>query len=193
MAGKTRQGADMWPFPVGGSLWPQGVIGALIAVCAVLALQGGAGAGPAGAYRRPAGWIGWPVVAGLVGTAAYGSVRLLLLALHNSAGLPGYVVTLPDMEPVGLPLAALLMAGLLATALLASTPARRTEGTARGRGGDGRTAGMDVLAHVPLCFLWPDTAERPGGQCRCPLLAAFAGMGLVGLRDGPRGWPEPTR
>lgn len=93
----------MWPFPVGGSLWPQGVIGALIAVCAVLAFRAEQARDRLARTARPAGWIGWPVVAGLVGTAAYGSVRVLLLALHNSAGLPGYVVTLPNMEPVGLP------------------------------------------------------------------------------------------
>ncbi|WBO64753.1 sensor histidine kinase [Streptomyces camelliae] len=69
---------------------------------------------------RPVGRIGWPVVAGLVGTAAYGSVPTLLFALHNSAGSGGYVVTVPDLEPGGLLPAALLMAGLLATTLLAS-------------------------------------------------------------------------
>ncbi|OIK27006.1 hypothetical protein VT52_013565 [Streptomyces malaysiense] len=60
-------------------------------------------------------------MAGLVGTAAYGSVPVLLFALHNFAGGAGYVVTVPDLQPDGLLPAALLMAGLLATTLLTST------------------------------------------------------------------------
>ncbi|MFI1168616.1 hypothetical protein ACH4UM_34890 [Streptomyces sp. NPDC020801] len=47
----------------------------------------------------------------------------LLAALHNSAGSPGYLITVPDLEPGGLLPAALLMAGLLATSLLTSTRA----------------------------------------------------------------------
>ncbi|MGW7822681.1 sensor histidine kinase [Streptomyces puniciscabiei] len=64
-------------------------------------------------------------MAGLVGTAAYGSVGALLRDLHSPAGTSGYVITLPDLEPVGLLPAALLMAGLLATTLLASAHAPR--------------------------------------------------------------------
>ncbi|MFE9449083.1 sensor histidine kinase [Streptomyces sp. NPDC006739] len=64
-------------------------------------------------------------MAGLVGTAAYGSVPALLFALHNSTGGAGYVVTVPELEPGGLLPAALLMAGLLATVLLSSARAPR--------------------------------------------------------------------
>ncbi|MFC9634392.1 LuxR C-terminal-related transcriptional regulator [Streptomyces mirabilis] len=77
------------------------MIGALIAVCAVLAFRAEQARDRLARTARPAGWIGWPVVTGLVGTAAYGSVRVLLLALHNSAGLPGYVVTLLLADQAG--------------------------------------------------------------------------------------------
>ncbi|MEU9990720.1 histidine kinase [Streptomyces sp. NPDC048045] len=93
---------------------------ALTAVCAVLAFRAEQARDRPGRSARRAGRIGWPVVAGLVGTAAYGSVPTLLLALHNSAGSGGYVVTVPELQPDGLLPAALLMAGLLATTLLPS-------------------------------------------------------------------------
>jgi signal transduction histidine kinase len=116
----------MWPFPVGGTPWPQGVIVGLTAVCAVVAFRAeqarGRPAGTAGAAG--AGRLGWPVVAGLLGTAAYGGVPVLLFALHNPGrDGTGYVVTVPDLEPSGLLPSALLMAGLLATALLPSARA----------------------------------------------------------------------
>ncbi|MEU7060187.1 histidine kinase [Streptomyces sp. NPDC046197] len=102
------------------------VLAVLTAVCAVLAFRAEQARARPARTALSAGRIGWPVVAGLVGTAAYGSVPALLTDLHNtSAALPGYVVTLPDLEPGGLLPAALLMAGLLATALLTSAPAPR--------------------------------------------------------------------
>ncbi len=110
----------MWPFPVDGAPWPGGVLVALTAVCAVLAFRAEQARDRPVRTGRPAGRIGWPVVAGLVGTAAYGSVPALLLALHNTAGTGGYIVTVPDLQPDGLLAAALLMAGLLATTLLPS-------------------------------------------------------------------------
>ncbi|MGW1911910.1 sensor histidine kinase [Streptomyces sp. NPDC002076] len=115
----------MWPFPMGGAPWPAGVLVALTAVCAVLAFRAEQARDRPGRTARPAGRIGWPVVAGLVGTAAYGSVPTLLFALHNSAGTGGYVVTMPDLQPDGLLTAALLMAGLLATTLLTGARAPR--------------------------------------------------------------------
>ncbi|OXY93341.1 hypothetical protein BEK98_24435 [Streptomyces diastatochromogenes] len=115
----------MWPFPAGVTPWPAGVLAALTAVCAALAFRAELARDRPARTARPAGRIGWPVVAGLVGTAAYGSVPALLAALHNSAVPPGYVVTMPDLEPGGLLPAALLTAGLLATALLTSAPAPR--------------------------------------------------------------------
>jgi signal transduction histidine kinase len=115
----------MWPVPVNGAPWPWGVLVALTAVCAVLAVRAEQVRDRPGRTARPAGRIGWPVVAGLVGTAAYGSVPVLVLALHNTAGTGGYVVTAPDLQPDGLLTAALLMAGLLATALLDSARAPR--------------------------------------------------------------------
>jgi signal transduction histidine kinase len=110
----------MWPFLVGGTPWPAGVLVALTAMCAVLAFRAEQARDRPGRIARPAGRIGWPVVAGLAGTAAYGSVPVLVLALHNSAGTGGYVVTAPDLQPDGLLTSALLMAGLLATTLLPS-------------------------------------------------------------------------
>ncbi|WP_225900095.1 sensor histidine kinase [Streptomyces sp. RLB3-17] len=174
----------MWPFPVGGSLWPQGVIGALIAVCAVLAFRAEQARDRLARTARPAGWIGWPVVAGLVGTAAYGSVRVLLLALHNSAGLPGYVVTLPDMEPVGLPLAALLMAGLLATALLTSTPAPGPWVLPVVAGVTGEVLEWTYWLTYPPASSGRTPLNVLVGSVSVPLLAAFAGMGLVRLANG---------
>ncbi|MEV8555627.1 histidine kinase [Streptomyces sp. NPDC051917] len=98
---------------------------ALTAVCAVLALRAEQARDRPTRTARPAGRIGWPVVAGLVGTAAYGSVPALVLALHNTAGTGGYVVTVPDLQPDGLLAAALLMAGLLATTLLPAARVHR--------------------------------------------------------------------
>ncbi|WP_433893186.1 sensor histidine kinase [Streptomyces sp. CA-111067] len=95
----------------------------LTAVCAVLAFRAEQARDRPGRIGRPAGRIGWPVVAGLVGASAYGSVPALLLALHNSTGGGGYIVTLPELEPGGLFPAALLMAGLLATVLIPSVRA----------------------------------------------------------------------
>ncbi|MGI5143916.1 sensor histidine kinase [Streptomyces sp. CA-106110] len=90
---------------------------ALTAVCAVLAFRAEQARERPGRTARAAGRIGWPLVAGLVGVAAYGSVPALLFALHNTAGTGGYIVTAPDLQPDGLLASALLMAGLLATTL----------------------------------------------------------------------------
>jgi signal transduction histidine kinase len=112
----------MWPFPVNGAApWPAGVLLVMTAACAVLAFRAEQDRDRPWRAARPAGRIGWPVVAGLVGTAAYGSVPALVFALHNAPAGAGYIVTVPD-QPSGLLPAALLMAGLLATAL--PVPAR---------------------------------------------------------------------
>ncbi|MFF7974596.1 histidine kinase [Streptomyces sp. NPDC007905] len=151
---------------------------ALTAVCAVLAFRAEQARDRPAGTGRPAGRIGWPVVAGLVGTAVYGSVPTLLRALHGSAGSPGYIVTVPDLEPDGLLPAALLMAGLLATALLTSARAPRrwvlpvvaavtgellewTYWLTHSSASSGRTL-MNVLV----------------GSVSVPVLAAFAGAAL---------------
>ncbi|MER6071769.1 histidine kinase [Streptomyces sp. NPDC001817] len=178
----------MWPFPVDGAApWPAGVLVALTAVCAVLAVRAEQARDRPGRVARPAGRIGWPVVAGLVGTAAYGSVPALLFALHNSAVGAGYVVTVPDLQPDGLLPAALLMAGLLATALLGSASVPRrwvlpvvgavtgellewTYWLTHSSAGYGRTL-LNVLV----------------GCGSVPVLAAFAGAALRRLASGRPG------
>ncbi|MFL4948357.1 sensor histidine kinase [Streptomyces sp. MMS24-I31] len=157
---------------------------ALTAVCAVLAFRAEQARDRPGRLARPAGRIGWPVVAGLVGTAAYGSVPTLLFALHNSAGSGGYVVTVPDLQPDGLLPAALLMAGLLATTLLtsASVPRRWV---------------LPVVAAVTGELLeltyWLTHSSAGYGQTllnvlvgcvSVPVLAAFAGAALLRPANG---------
>ncbi|MFJ6902284.1 sensor histidine kinase [Streptomyces hokutonensis] len=174
----------MWPFPVGGAPWPAGVLVALTAVCAVLAFRAEQAWDRPGRTARPARRIGWPVVAGLVGTAAYGSVPTLLFALHNSAGSDGYVVTVPDLQPDGLLATALLMAGLLATTLLTSASV------------PGRWALPVVAAVTGELLEWtywlthssagygPTLLNVLVGCVSVPVLAAFAGGALLRPADG---------
>lgn len=174
----------MWPFPVGGTPWPQSVIVALTAVCAVLAFRAEQARGRTTGTARPVGRIGWPVVAGLVGTAAYGGVPVLLLALHNPGrGGTGYMITVPDLEPVGLLPAALLTAGLLTTVLLPSARAPRrwvlpVVAVVTGE----LLAGTYWLTHsvssgrTPLNIL--------ASSVSILVLAAFAGAGLVRPANG---------
>ncbi|MFJ9517888.1 sensor histidine kinase [Kitasatospora sp. NPDC101801] len=118
----------MWPFHIHAGAWPQGVIMALTAVCAVLAVRAERAAdGPARAAGRLANRIGWPVVAALVGAAAYSSVSVLLVDLHTpgpgaGSGGSSILMTVPDLQPAGPLPAALLLSGLLATALLPTGP-----------------------------------------------------------------------
>ncbi|MEV5878780.1 histidine kinase [Streptomyces sp. NPDC052101] len=164
--------------------WPQGVIAALTAVCAVLAFRAEQARDLPARTARPVGRIGWPVVAGLMGTAAYGSVWALLRALHNPAQTTGYAVTLPDLEPVGLLPAALLMAGLLATALLTSArvPGRWVLPLVAAVTGEllewtyWLTHSAAYAGRTPLNVLV--------GSVSVPVLAAFAGVGLVRTAKG---------
>ena len=110
----------MWPFPMPVGAWPQGAIMALTAVCAVYAFRTErAPDHPARPAAGPAQWIGWPVVAALLGMAAYGSVSVLLIDLHNPGASGNSVfVDVPDLAPVGVLPVTLLLAGLLAGTLL---------------------------------------------------------------------------
>ncbi len=124
----------MWPFPMHAGAWLPGMVVALTAVCAVLAVRAerastrpvrAAGpTGPTGPTGRIAR-IGRPVVAGLMGMAAYGSVSVLLVDLHNPGFDPrdpgstgsSITMTVPDLASIGVLPTALLLAGLLATVL----------------------------------------------------------------------------
>ncbi|MFC8447519.1 sensor histidine kinase [Kitasatospora sp. NPDC057223] len=120
----------MWPFPMYAGAWLPGVIVALTAVCAVLAVR--AERAPA---RGPglAGRLGRPVVAGLMGTAAYGSASVLSADLHNPGIDPhdpgstgsSVIMTVPDLASIGVLPTALLLTALLAGALLPPVRAPR--------------------------------------------------------------------
>nr|WP_243875943.1 histidine kinase [Streptomyces sp. 846.5] len=104
--------------------WPQGVILGLPAVCAVLAVRAERAPGRPARASGPLRWLGWPVVAGLLGAAAYGCVSLLLLDLHIPGGVGGSVIlSVPDLAPLGLLPVTLLLSGLLAAVLLPRVPA----------------------------------------------------------------------
>jgi signal transduction histidine kinase len=109
----------MWPFALVGAM-PWLLIGtvALTAACAVPALRmERAPDGPAGSGRW-AGSFGWPLVAALVGVAAYGEASVLVpdvMALGHAAG---YRLAVPDLSPDGPLAVGLLLGGLLAGPLL---------------------------------------------------------------------------
>jgi signal transduction histidine kinase len=110
----------MWPFPMPIEAWPQGAILGLTVVCAVLAVRAERAPGRA---AGPARWFGWPVVAGLMGMAAYGSVSVLLVDLHNPGAVGDSVMlSVPDLAPLGIVPVTLLLAGLLAAVLLPRVP-----------------------------------------------------------------------
>lgn len=181
----------MWPFPVDGAPWPGGVLLAMTAVCAVLAFRAEQARDRPGRIARPAGRIGWPVVAGLVGTAAYGSVPALLLALHNSAGTGGYIATSPDLQPDGLLPTGLLTAGLLATALIDSARAPRrwvlpVVAAVTGELLEWTYWATHALTRSPVYY--PLTPLNVLVACvSIPVLAAFAG---AALRRPANGRPE---
>ncbi|MFC9927089.1 sensor histidine kinase [Streptomyces sp. NPDC127190] len=150
----------------------------MTAVCAVLAVRAEQARDRSGRVARPGGRVGWRVVAGLVGTAAYGSVPALVFALHNSAGSNGYVVTVPDLQPDGLLPAALLAAGLLATALPAATdvPGRwLLPGVAAATGEV--LEGTYWLTHSSVGY-GRDLLNVLVGCVSVPVLAALAGAAL---------------
>lgn len=174
----------MWPFPVGGTPWPQSVIVALTAVCAVLAFRAEQARGRTTGTALPVGGIGWPVVAGLVGAAVYGAVPVLLLALHNPGrGGAGYMITVPDLEPVGLFPAALLMAGLLTTVLLPSARAPRRWVLPVVAVGTGELLlGTYWLTHSASSGR--TALNITASSVSILVLAAFAGAGLVRPANG---------
>ena len=108
----------MWPLMHAGA-WQQGVLVALTAVCAVLALRTERALGRPTRAAGPVGRIGWLFVAGTAGMAVYASVSILLADLHNpGAAGSSIMVTVPDLAPGGMLPLVLLLAGLLASALL---------------------------------------------------------------------------
>jgi signal transduction histidine kinase len=122
----------MWPIPMPVGAWPLGAIMALTAVCAVWAIRVEQAQDRTGRLDRavraagPAVWLGWPVVAGLLGPAAYGSVSVLLVDLRNpGANGNSVMLSVPDLVSVGVLPMALLLAALLATTLLRRVPAPR--------------------------------------------------------------------
>lgn len=116
----------MWPFSMPVGAWPQGAILGLTALCAVLAVRTERAPGRPARAAGPARWLGWPVIAGLLGMAAYGSVSVLLGDLHIPGGVGNSVIlSVPDLTPLGVLPVTLLLTGLLATLLLPRVPAPR--------------------------------------------------------------------
>ncbi|MFC9324110.1 sensor histidine kinase [Kitasatospora sp. NPDC057015] len=179
----------MWPFPMHAGAWVPGVVVVLTALCGVLAVRAErAPARPAGRARP----FGWPVVAGLLGMAAYASGSVLLLDLHNpgidlrNPGTPGYsaIMTVPDLAPDGPLPSALLLAGLLATVLLPSVRAPRrwvlpVVAVVTGE----LLLWLNASTHGPS---WPGLGLLPGGAVVLAL-ATCAGLALGGAASGRPG------
>ncbi|MEZ0066918.1 signal transduction histidine kinase [Streptacidiphilus sp. MAP12-20] len=111
----------MWPFPTGLTLVPFGVMVALTAICAGVAVAAERTPDRA-AWAVRAGRVGWPALAVLTGWAAFTAGTVLKLDLQHTMRTSGYSVLLPSFGPGGLA-SLLLLIGLLATALHASAPA----------------------------------------------------------------------
>ncbi|MFC1406538.1 MULTISPECIES: histidine kinase [Streptacidiphilus] len=166
--------------------WPQGVIMALTALCALAAFR--VERAPERPVRAagPVTRIGWPVLAALVGMAAYGSVSVLVVDLHNPGAHGNSVfVNVPDLASVGVLPVALLLAGLLATMLLRQGPAPRpgllpVVAVASGE----LLVGVNAVAHGHTLRL--DLLPAVLGVL---VLAAVAGIGLVRPAAGRAGRP----
>jgi signal transduction histidine kinase len=171
----------MWPFPIPVSAWPLGVIMALTAVCAALAVRAERArerpVRAAGSARR----LGWPVVAGLVGMAAYGSVSVLVVDLHNPGSNGNSImVNVPDLAPIGVLPVALLLAGLLATTLVPRVRPPRPGALVVIAAVTGELlVWLNALAHEQT--LRRDVVT---GALGVPVLAALAGIALVRLAKG---------
>ena len=176
----------MWPIAMHASAWPAGVVVALTALCAVRAIRAERTADRPARAAGPARRIGWPVVAGLVGAAVYGSVSMLLIDLHNpgrNPGSSGYSATMnvPDLASVGVFSSALLLAGLLATALLPPVRAPRPR----------LLLVVTVVIGELLTWMYSFTRvpSQPGldllpGGLSVLLLGTCAGIALVRLASG---------
>ena len=162
---------------------------ALTAVCAVLAVR--AERAPARPPRAagPAGRIGRPVVAALMGMAAYGSTSVLLVDLHNPGIDPhdpgstgsSVIMTVPDLASIGVLPTALLLAGLLAGALLPPVRARRRWVLP--------AVAVVTAELLALVNAFTRAPGRPGpdlllGGVSVLLLAAFAGLAVDRSADG---------
>ncbi|MEY9838193.1 signal transduction histidine kinase [Streptacidiphilus sp. EB103A] len=179
----------MWPFPMPVGAWPQGAILGLTALCAVLAVRAERAPGRPARATGPARWLGWPVVAGLLGMAAYGSVSVLLgdLQIPGAVG-DSVILSVPDLTPLGVLPVALLLTGLLATLLLPRAPApRRWVLSAIAVMTGELMVGINQFAHgrTPQLDLLPAAAG-------VLVLAAFAGIALPRPTTGAPTRPAAT-
>ena len=172
----------MWPFPIHAVAWLPGLIVALTAVCAVLAVRAERARARPPRAAGQAGRLGRPVVAALTGMAAYGSVSVLLVDLHNPGSTGSSVImTVPDLASIGVLPTALLLAGLLAGALLPPVRAHRRW-----------VLPAVAVVSAELLALVNEFTRAPGrpgpdlllGGVSVLLLAAFAGLAVDRSADG---------
>ncbi|WP_380553682.1 sensor histidine kinase [Streptacidiphilus alkalitolerans] len=150
---------------------------ALTALCAVWAYRAERAPDLPAPAAGPLDRFGWPVVAGLMGAAAYGSASVLRVDLHNSGAVgSSLLLSVPDLQPGGPLPSALLLAGLLAAVLppAAHTPGRWLLPAVAVATGE-LLACLNAFSHTPGST---GLSLLPGGLVVL-VLAALAGTALV--------------